>query len=193
MHSSWEYLTFVLNFIRCIPHLILYYKHKNKSLIQADVEQGFKLMGKESSFNHLFGIIYLLAFCRQFRNLFYYRIRPYSTLLNIICPQMPNLEITAKNIGGGFTIIHGFATAVGAESIGNNCSVYQQVTIGGTIHGAPKLLDNVIVSAGAVIIGNITIGNNVVIGANATVFRDVPDNCTVLPGSTKIMRWKTLK
>ena len=42
---------------------------------------------------------------------------------------------------------------------------------------------------GGGIFGKITIGNNVVIGANATVYKDVPDNSTVLPGSSKIMRW----
>lgn len=40
------------------------------------------------------------------------------------------------------------------------------------------------------VIGNITIGNNVVIGANATVYFNVPDNCSVLPGTSKIFKWK---
>jgi serine O-acetyltransferase len=99
-------------------------------------------------------------------------------------------SVESKQIGEGMIIIHGFSTAIGAESIGKNCIIYQQVTIGATKDGFPTILDNVTIYAGAVIIGKITIGNNVVVGANATVFNDVPDNCTVLPGSSRVMKWR---
>ena len=194
MNTPQEYLLFTFNIIRCIPHLIIFYLHKNKSIIKADVERGFELMGKsiehQFNFKQPFGLIYLLTFCRQFRNLFYYRTRPYSILPRLICPELPTLTIQSKQIGEGLAIVNGFATAIGAESIGKNCIIYQQVTLGGTKYGAPKILDNVTISSGAIIIGKVTIGNNVVIGANATVFRDVPDNCTVLPASSLIMKWR---
>jgi len=190
MHSKGEYILFIFNTIRCIPHLIVFYFHKNKAIIQADVDRGFEMMENKSHFRKPFDLLYLLAFCRQYRNLFYFRTRPFSTILNIICPQLPNLELTTPKIGAGMTILHGYASAIGAASIGKNCVIFQQVTLGGTIHGAPTLLDNVTVYAGAVVIGKVTIGNNVVIGANATVFSNVPDDCTVLPGTSKIMRWK---
>jgi serine O-acetyltransferase len=90
------------------------------------------------------------------------------------------------------SIVHGIATLVGAKAIGENFIVFQQVTIGGTQHGAPTIKDNVVIYSGAVVIGKITIGNNVVIGANATVYRDVPDNSLVLPGTSKIMRRTSL-
>ncbi len=189
MLTTKEYILLAFNAIRCAPHVLVFYLHKNKSLIIADLNQGYKLMEKDYKYKEPLDLLYLLAFCRQFRNLFYYRTRPFSSLLNILCPQLPNLEITTKTIGGGLTILHGYATAIGAESIGENCVIFQQVTIGGTIHGAPTLLNNVKVYAGAVIIGKITIGNNVVIGANATVYNDIPDNCTVLPGTSKVMKW----
>lgn len=144
----------------------------------------------EKDFKQPFGLIYLLAFCRQYRNLFYYRVRPYSIFLNIICPQMQTLIIYTKHIGEGLALVNGFATAIGAESIGKNCIIYQQVTLGGTKYGSPIILDNVTICSGAILLGKITIGNNVVIGANATVLRDVPDNCTVLPASSSIMKWK---
>ena len=47
-----------------------------------------------------------------------------------------------------------------------------------------------VINSGAIIMGKVIIGNNVVIGANATVMQNVPDNCTVLPVSSKIMHWK---
>lgn len=134
-------------------------------------------------------ILSLLSSSRHFRNLFYYRTRPYSTFLNILYPQISTLHIHTKQIGEGLCIIHGQSTEIGAESIGKNCVIFHQVTIGGTSHGAPVILDNVTIYAGAVIVGKITIGNNVVIGANATVTQDIPDNCTVYAPSPRVMRW----
>lgn len=66
-------------------------------------------------------------------------------------------------------------------SVGRNCTIFHQVTIGETRGGgtAPKIGDNVIIGAGARIFGGVTIGNNVSIGANAVVVHDVPDNATV--------------
>ena len=63
--------------------------------------------------------------------------------------------------------------------IGKNAWIAQQVTIGQEIdkNVAPTLGDNVVIGAGAKIIGNVRIGNNVTIGANAVVVNDIPDNC----------------
>lgn len=72
--------------------------------------------------------------------------------------------------------------------IGKNCVIFQNVTFGNTWSGkaAQKNVgyyivgDNVLIGAGAVILGNIRIGNNVQIGANAIVTHDVPDNCVAV-------------
>lgn len=76
--------------------------------------------------------------------------------------------------------------------IGSNCKIFQSVTIGskwtnGFCTGdAPYIGDNVMIGAGAVILGNITIGNNVIIGANAVVLRDIPPNSFVVGVPGKI-------
>ena len=146
---------------------------------------------ENKNFTELVGLIYSLAFNKAFRNIFYYRMSRTGFFLSMICPKLSTLIIDTDSIGEGFAISHGFATAIGARSIGKNCTVFQQVTIGAASEvGYPTILDNVIIYAGAIIIGNVTIGNNVVIGANATVYTNVPDNSTVLPGTSKIMRWK---
>lgn len=71
-------------------------------------------------------------------------------------------------------------------TIGSNVTILQQVTIGGNpksydgnspISQAAHIGDNVIIGAGAKIIGDVTIGNNVAIGANSVVIDDIPDNC----------------
>lgn len=185
MNSRKEYIIFILNAIRFIPLLSIFYFHNNKFLIISDIKRGLQQIGKE--FALIRGFIYLFSVKLPFRDIFYYRIK-HSFFLRLIYPGINSLTISTKNIGEGLYIQSGFATMIGAESIGRNCTIYQQVTIG-WFNGYPTILDNVTIYPGAIIIGKVTIGNNVVIGANATVFMDVPDNCTVLPGSSRIMKW----
>lgn len=72
--------------------------------------------------------------------------------------------------------------------VGNYCLIYQGVTLGGTGKETgkrhPTLGENVVVGAGAKVLGNLTIGDNVRIGAGSVVLRDVPSDCTVvgIPG-----------
>ncbi len=64
--------------------------------------------------------------------------------------------------------------------IGENCCILQNVTIGSSKEKAPKIGNNCVIGAGAVIVGGVTIGDNCNIGANCTVFKDVPSNTTVV-------------
>lgn len=74
----------------------------------------------------------------------------------------------------------------GWAQLGENCTIFQQVTIGSNTlrdtsnPGAPVVGNNVYIGAGAKLVGGIRIGNNVRIGANCVVFKDVPDNTTVV-------------
>ena len=91
----------------------------------------------------------------------------------------------AARIDGGFFIDHGFGVVIGETAeVGRNVTLYQGSTLGGTGKETgkrhPTLGDNVVVGAGAKILGNIRIGNNVYIGANAVVLQSVPDDCTVV-------------
>ncbi|MBF0570521.1 MAG: serine O-acetyltransferase [Candidatus Omnitrophica bacterium] len=92
-------------------------------------------------------------------------------------------------IGKSFFIDHGMGVVIGETAIlGDNVLLYQGVTLGGTGKETgkrhPTLGSNVVVGAGAKILGNITIGDNSYIGANAVVIKDVPSNSTVvgIPG-----------
>lgn len=97
-----------------------------------------------------------------------------------------NIEIhPGATIGKNFFIDHGTGVVIGETTIiGNNCTLYHGVTLGGhgTEHGKrhPTVLNNVMIGAGATVLGNITIGNDAKIGANATVLQDVPDGATVI-------------
>ena len=96
-------------------------------------------------------------------------------------------------IGPGFFIDNGMGVVIGETArVGKNVTLYQGVTLGGTgiERGKrhPTLGDNVVVGAGAKVLGNIQIGNNVRIGAGSVVVRSVPDNSTVVgvPGEVVI-------
>jgi len=165
---------------------MMYYFHRKKTFIQADTRRWLEII--KVNYNQSIGFIYLLGFFPEFRNLFYNRIGFSAHFLNLLCPKISTLRIITKEIGEGLYINHGMATSISARSIGKNCWIGHQVSVG-YYNGFPTILDNVTIYAGAVIMGDITIGNNSVIGANATVFQNVPDNCTVYPAPSQIMRW----
>ena len=88
-------------------------------------------------------------------------------------------------IGKGFFIDHGNGVIIGETTIiGNNVTLYQGVTLGGTgkEHGKrhPTIGDNVMISAGAKVLGSFTIGENSKIGAGSVVLGEVPPNSTVV-------------
>jgi len=92
-------------------------------------------------------------------------------------------------IGKRFFIDHGIGVVIGETAIvGDDVTIYQGVTLGGTGKQSgkrhPTIGNNVVVGAGAKILGSFNVGNNVNIGANAVVLSDVPDNSTVvgIPG-----------
>lgn len=96
-------------------------------------------------------------------------------------------------IGRGFFIDHGMGVVIGETTkIGDNVTLFQGVTLGGTGKEKgkrhPTLGNDVIVAAGAKILGNITIGDNVKIGAGSVVIRDVPSNATVVGVPGRIVK-----
>ena len=111
-------------------------------------------------------------------------------VLSQITRSLTGVEIhPGAKIGTGVFIDHGMGVVIGETAeIGNRCLLYQGVTLGGTgkDHGKrhPTLLENVVVGAGAKVLGGITIGANTRIGAGSVVVRDVEGDSTVvgIPG-----------
>ena len=96
-------------------------------------------------------------------------------------------------LGHGILIDHGAGVVIGETAVvGDNCTIYQGVTLGGTGKEQgkrhPTLEDNVMVSAGAKVIGSFTIGKNSKIGAGSVVIEEVPPNCTVVGVPGRIVR-----
>lgn len=71
--------------------------------------------------------------------------------------------------------------------VGKDCLIYQNVTIGEVNGKAPVIGERCLIGAGAVIVGDVTIGNDVKIGAGAVVVKDVPDGCTVVAQPVRIL------
>jgi len=103
-------------------------------------------------------------------------------------------------IGRRFFIDHGMGIVIGGTAeIGDDVTLYQGVTLGGTSWKAgkrhPTLKDNVVIGAGAKVLGPITIGNGGKVGSNSVVVKDVPDNATAvgIPGKIVSANGKSSK
>ncbi len=110
------------------------------------------------------------------------------------CVRRTGIEIhPAATIGKRFFIDHGTGVVIGETTeIGDDCTIYQGVTLGGTGKDQgkrhPTLGNQVMVGAGAKVLGPIHIGNNVRIAAGAVVLTDIPDNCTAVGIPAKVVR-----
>jgi len=115
-------------------------------------------------------------------------------LLSMAARLLTGVEIhEGARIGEGFFIDHGMGVVIGETTeIGRNVTIYQGVTLGGTGKERgkrhPTIEDNVVIAAGASVLGPITVGRGSKIGAGAVVIADVPPNCTVVgvPGRVTV-------
>ena len=133
---------------------------------------------------------------RLAHTLFRWHIPILPRLISHICRFLTGIEIhPGAKIGNGFFIDHGMGVVIGETSeIGENVTLYQGVTLGGTSHQRakrhPTLGNNVVVGVGAQLIGDITIGDNTKIGAGSVVINSVPADATVvgIPGRVVSVR-----
>ena len=128
---------------------------------------------------------------------FFYRIKlkGIAKFLSNCCKFFTGVEIhPAATIGEGLFIDHGKGVVIGETAvIGNNCTIYHQVTLGGTgrvkhCKRHPTVGDNVLIGAGAKVLGPVTIGNNAMIGAGSIVLDDVPEGATVTGVKAKVIK-----
>lgn len=107
-------------------------------------------------------------------------------LIALISRAITGIEIhPAAEIGRGFFIDHGMGVVIGETAqIGDDVTLYQGVTLGGTGFATgkrhPTVQDNVTIGSGAKLLGPITVGHGSKIGANSVVIHDVPANSTVV-------------
>ena len=117
-----------------------------------------------------------------------------ARLLSQTAKWLTGIEIhPGATIGKGLLIDHGSGVVIGETAeIGDNCTIYQGVTLGGTGKDKgkrhPTLGDNVMVGSGAKILGPFKVGSNSKIAANAVVLEEIPENCTAVGVPARIVR-----
>jgi len=115
-------------------------------------------------------------------------------LISQIMRFLTSVEIhPGAKIGKGFFIDHGIGIVIGETAeIGDNVIMYHNVTLGGTGKKKgkrhPTIGNNVLLGAGATVLGPIKIGNNSKVGAHSVVLKNVPENCTVVGNPAKIVK-----
>lgn len=171
-------------------------KIKNSKIIKQIKEEAKNIQEKDPAAKSFIQVIILYP---GFHILIYYRISHFlykhkryflARLISQIGKFFTGIEIhPGAKIGRKLFIDHGTGIVIGeTATIGDNCTIYHGVTLGGTGKDVnkrhPDIGDNVMIGCGAKILGPIKIGNNVKIGANAVVTKDVQDNSTVvgIPG-----------
>ncbi len=150
------------------------------------------------------GLFRLLQLDSTIEAIFYYRLsrahylrdenHPLLPFLSALMRRRTGMEIYySTSIGAGLSIIHGTGIVIGPRyDIGDNFLVYQGVTIGQSIQDGSKqkvrIGNNVIVYAGAKILGDIQIGDNVQVGANAVVVNDLRPNAVYAGVPARLIR-----
>lgn len=130
--------------------------------------------------------LHAIALHRFANWLYLHRVALVPRLLSHLGRFLTGIEIhPGATIGRGTFIDHGMGVVIGETAIiGDYCLIYQNVTLGGTGKEIgkrhPTLGNQVVVGAGAKVLGNISIGDRVRIGAGSIVLQAVPDDCTVV-------------
>lgn len=119
---------------------------------------------------------------------FFYNIKLFfiARFISQFSRFLTGIEIhPGATIGKRLFMDHGMGIVIGETAIiGDDCTIYHQVTLGGTgkeaVKRHPTVGNNVLIGAGSKILGNITLNDNVKVGANSVVLKDVPINTTVV-------------
>lgn len=187
----------LINYPRTLPVYLCAICSKQKQLIKADVARWNEI--DQINFNLFESLNWYLTYKKEFRNLLLHRLKNPSrsataylhfVIARLLWKPLETLYIHTRDIGGGLYIQHGFSTIISARKIGENCRVYQQVTIGYKQEFCPVLEDNVAVTCGAKVLGGITMHANSLAAAGAVVVSDVPPNAIVGGVPAKVLGYK---
>ena len=127
---------------------------------------------------------------------FFYKIHFYfiARAISQFAKFLTGIEIhPGATIGRGLFIDHGTGVVIGETAeIGDNCTIYQGVTLGGTGKDTgkrhPTIGNNVLIGSGAKVLGPFKVGNNVKIASGAVVLNEIPDDCTAVGVPARIVR-----
>lgn len=175
-----------LSLAASLPMRLLVIASANDDLVAHDVRRWAECLQREDlqSMPMWSAFARLLVGFPEFRTLTHHRIRrlpkPLRVIARLAWRGEPTLRLACDSIGGGLFIQHGFSTIVAAKSIGEDCWINQQTTIGFRGLHSPVIGNRVRIGAAAVVVGGIVLGDDVRVGVNATVIRSVPAGATVV-------------
>lgn len=170
-------ILFFLKLYRLLPAYLIWKCSKNKNLIRQDMYFWKKI--RRISINNDFVLYgYLLLETEAFRNIVLMRLNHASPMsgffFKLFFRPFKTLYLGTAQVGAGLYIQHGFSTIVAAKSVGEECWINQQVTIGFEQERQPVIGNHVRICAGAIIVGDVTIGDNSIVAAGAVVTHDIP-------------------
>lgn len=143
--------------------------------------------------------VHALLWYRVAHFLWKMRLHFLARLIAQITRFFTHIEIhPAAKIGKGLFIDHGCGVVIGETTIiGDNCTLYQGCTLGGTGKDVgkrhPTLCNNVLIGAGAKVLGPCVLGDNVKVAANAVVLNDIPENSTAVGVPARVVRRNGIK
>ena len=173
----------IINLIRLWPHLLCYVCSRNHKHIVADVA-AYKTDNKGIG-----SLLWFLTYNRSFRTLFYHRIGALSKLISWLAPGQVTFTISkTTKVGDGVLFFHSYGTILNAREIGEGCRIVCNITLGDKKGKTPIIGKHVEILPGAVIAGDVEIGDNCVIGPNAVVYKSVPANCVVVGNPAYILK-----
>lgn len=162
--------------LRFWPHVMVYLRSNAKETIDYEIVR-WHVSHHLPPRTGIRGLMNLLASFPEFRSLFYFRTK--ANWLSILAKGQTNLEFytSPENIGKGLIIWHGFSTVVNVSCMGEDCQIWQNVTLGkktsDMVDDRPVIGDRVSIAAGAIAVGEIRVADDVKIGAGAVVVKDV--------------------
>ena len=187
-----------LNYLRTFPVYLCVLSSQHRKLLELDIARWCEQDGKTFS-GLLPALNHFLGHKKEFRNLVLHRLwNPSRTrkakfhvrIFKLFWRPLDSLYLNTRNIGGGLYIQHGFSSIIAAQSMGENCWINQQITIGYKGEHSPVIGNNVRIHCGAKVLGNVTMQDNSVAGANAVVVKDVPKNAVVGGVPAKVIKYK---
>ena len=197
MPSFSKRLLAIINYPRTLPVYLCTLFSAQKQTIMMDIARWNEI--DQIPFNLFESLNWYLTYKKEFRNLLQYRLKNPSRsassfihfiIARILWKPLESLYIYTPDIGGGLYIQHGFSTIISAKKIGENCRIYQQVTIGYKKDLCPVLENNVSVTCGAKVLGGVTMHANSLAAAGAVVVSDVPENAIAGGVPAKIIGYK---
>ena len=175
-----------------------------KELLFADLARQYATAGRQDKQPSLLGVLiaslsprFMPVVIFRLSHWFYqHKLSPVAKLLSLVNFVLFGLEIAVKcEIGGGLYFPHTQGTVIGANKIGVNATIYHNVTFGArevdlsySESSRPTVGDNVIVGAGAKVLGAVTLGHGSRVGANAVVLEHVADGATVVGIPARVIK-----